>query len=188
MPIKWKYSGYDTGELLDKLSPRKWVNDNPKVIIVITNISVIAFLIMILLNFNYSGAARVGWYDKDWFYDLNTGQLFTADKQIQPPIESPTGPLPNGRPAGVRAFVFSYVANPDKDEYFIGFLATKDPNYVDNGNYPGGIRPWGIGKLIRRVGDTEWVAADSPQGRQIFTEALTPDENGHNPQYYSPRE
>ena len=42
-----------------------------------------------------------------WFYDLNTGELFAARGDQRPPIAAPSGPLPDGSPAGVAARVFA---------------------------------------------------------------------------------
>jgi hypothetical protein len=72
-------------------------------------------------------APKVKEYKKGWFYDLNTGKLFVAKSKLIPPIEAPSGPLENGKPAGVKAYVFSYKYEPNESERFIGFLETFTP-------------------------------------------------------------
>lgn len=47
-----------------------------------------------------------------YFYDLNTGELFAGRSNQVPPIEAPSGPLPDGSPAGVGAYVIEYVDAP----------------------------------------------------------------------------
>jgi hypothetical protein len=191
MPFRipeWKYLRYDIQQLWDRIALRRRINANPRIIIVVTNVSVIIFIIMFLQFFRSGQVKRVSDYKKEWFYDLNTGQLFAADKEHIPPIEAPSGPLPDGQPAGVRAYVFSYVEEPNESERFIGFLETADPNYAgDTTDKAKGITRWGRGRLIRKISDKKWVPADSKQGREIFEEALTPDENGKNPQYCAPK-
>ncbi|MHC4500419.1 MAG: hypothetical protein ACYS21_15065 [Planctomycetota bacterium] len=128
---------------------------------------------------------------KEWYYDLNTGRLFTAEEGLIPPIDAPSGPLADGGAAGVKACVLTYVAEPNEAERFVGFLETSDPNAgnarEDAASIPGGAGRWGRGKLIRRVEDGGWVRADSGEGWAILEEAFVPDENGERPYYVRPK-
>jgi hypothetical protein len=191
MPRKtpdWKYIKYDIEQLWERIALRRRINTHPRIIIAVTNVSVIIFLILMFQTYRQAMVKRVVDYEKEWFYDLNTGQLFTADKELVPPIESPSGPLPDGGPAGVRAYVFSYVEEPNESQRYIGFLEKVDPNFAKEASeQTDDMTRWGRGKLIRRAGDKEWVPADSRAGREILQEALVPNENGQNPYYTTPK-
>jgi hypothetical protein len=110
---------------------------------------------------------------KAWFYDLNTGKLFIAKTGLTPPIAAPSGPLPDGRPAGVKAIVLSYIAEPNEAERFIGFLQTTEP---------ASSKPI---VLVRTIEDANWIAVDTPEGRAIIQEPFRPDERGEMPHIYS---
>jgi hypothetical protein len=138
------------------------------------------------------GTAKVDLGEKEWFYDLNTGKLFTANKGLTPPIEAPSGPLPDGRPAGVRAYVLSYAFEPNESERFIGLLETTDPrggdeNLPSGEGYASAARQWAKGKLFRTVEDERWVPADSRLGQAIWQKAFIPNENGEPPHYCPPK-
>jgi hypothetical protein len=130
-------------------------------------------------------------YEKDWYYDLKHRRLFVARKGLIPPIEAPSGPLANGEPAGVRAYVFTYSNEPNTTETFIGFLETTDPNVDKSSIGPmdlrvSGAEIWGKGRLIRRVKDEKWVPANSEEGRAILKEVFCQNEAGEIPHYRPP--
>lgn len=181
---KWKYLKYDIQERLENLVLRRWINSSPRIIIVITNLSVIILILVIIGMYKHNDVMKINSPSKQWFYDLNTGQLFVAPKNAVPPIAAPSGPLADGRAAGVKAYVFSYVQEPNESERFIGFLETTDANYVGRNDTP---KKWGQGMLIKRLSDTKWFPAGSRQGRGIFQQAFTPNEYGENPYYCSPK-
>jgi hypothetical protein len=128
---------------------------------------------------------------QEWYYDLNTGKLFTAESGQTPPIKAPSGRTPEGKKAGVRAYVLSYAYEPNEAERFIGFLETTATeemlaNAPARLRKPSGANKWARGKMIRRVTDAEWVLADSEEGRKIRAEAFAPNENGETPSYVLP--
>ena len=130
--------------------------------------------------------------EREWYYDLNTGKLFIAEKGREPPIEAPSGPLGDGKPAGVRAYVLSYVYEPNESERFIAFIETtatpevlaKLPKRRDDAS---AAKKWAKGKMIRKVDDKLWIPADSRLGQQILEEAFAPNKNGERPTYSAPR-
>ena len=67
-----------------------------------------------------------------YFYDLNTGKLFTAPLQLAPPVIAPSGPLESGEllasQAGVRAYVFACGACDELDRRYVGWLETYTRN------------------------------------------------------------
>ncbi|MHC4647731.1 MAG: hypothetical protein ACYTBJ_19875 [Planctomycetota bacterium] len=182
---------YEMEDKLERVPARKWINEHPEIIVVVAFVSVVVLVVTGIVYLWPEKPKPVKPPAKAWFYDLNTGELFTASKRLVAPIETDTGPLPNGEPAGVRAYVLSYAAEPNESNRFIGFLEKADP-FAESSANPGddegsGAERWGRGKLIRRVEDLEWVPADSMEGREILEEAFTPDENGERPHYVRPR-
>lgn len=175
-----------------ELALRRWINANPKIVIAITTVSACVLLAVIIMLLWPEGTVKVEASEKEWFYDLNTSKLFTAKKGLTPPIDAPSGPLPDGQPAGVRAYVLSYVYEPNEAERFIGFLETTDPRSRDANSASGearvsGAKQWAKGKLIRTVEDERWVPADSRVGQAIWEHAFRPNENGERPYYCPPK-
>ncbi len=170
---------------------RRWINEYPSVVFSIAAASVMLLLAIVIWLSIPDKPLPIVTIEEEWYYDLNTGKLFTAEKGLAPPIEAPSGPLPDATPAGVRAYVLSYVYEPNESERFIGFLETttspevlaKLPKRRDTVN---AARKWGKGKMIRRVEDKLWIPADSRLGQQILEEAFAPNENGERPTYCRP--
>jgi len=189
MSFRWEYLRCEIEERWKQLAIREWINSNPWIIKCIACISLLILLIVVtnLLIPNHS-IQQPDDSKKAWFYDLNTGELFTAKRDLTGPLEAPSGPLPDGSPSGVKAYVFSYVADPNESERFIGFLEMPDPNTTADEPDPHlrGAELWGHGKLIRRVDDDQWFQANSPQGKTILAELFRPSENGLEVIYYFP--
>jgi hypothetical protein len=186
-----QYFGYEIKEWWERLAIRRWINRNPRLIMSVTAVSLLVLLVIVTWLLLPGKNIEVEQHEQEWFYDLNTGKLFTARSGQIPPIKAPSGPLPNGQPAGVRACVLAYADDPNDAERFIGFLETTDPTRQSDGaraaeTNAGGIETWGKGKLIRRVEDKQWVPADSSEGQAILTEAFMPNENGERPHYCRP--
>ena len=179
------------GRWWQELAAREWANENPAFVMAITGASVLLLVVVIVWLAGPEHVLEVTEYKKEWYYDLNTGELFAAQKGLTPPIEAPSGPLTDGQPAGVRAYVLSYVAEPNEAERFIAFLEIADPNALKNvSNKPGPkltpTRRWGRGRLLRTLDDEKWVKGDSLDGQAIFSRTFTPDEKGQRPRYYQP--
>jgi hypothetical protein len=124
-----------------------------------------------------------------WFFDQNTKTLFVGSSKETGPIAAPSGPLPNGDPAGFRARVYSYVLNPRENELFVGFLERPDPNAgikVSAGDMAE-FSQWARARLIKRVEDEQWVAPASPEGREIIEALARPNRKGQTPIYQTPR-
>lgn len=185
------------GLVVKLLGARGWINrQNPRIIVGITVVTVLLLLATIIGLLSSGEAPKVKEYKKGWFYDLNTGKLFVAKSKLIPPIEAPSGPLENGGPAGVKAYVFSYKDEPNESERFIGFLETFTPearrNQTNSATSGGDsaaelIKQWGEGRLIRRVEDEKWFAANSKEGRAIIENAFGPNENGERARFCPPK-
>ncbi len=184
------------GVVAKLLGARGWINrQNPRIIISIAVVTVLLLLTIVIGLLSSGEAPKVKEYKKGWFYDLNTGKLFVAKSKLIPPIEAPSGPLENGKPAGVKAYVFSYKYEPNESERFIGFLEAFTPeakrNQTTSAKSRGDsaaelIKQWGEGRLIRRVEDEQWFAANSNEGRAIIENAFSPNENGERARYCPP--
>lgn len=186
------YLKYEIKGCWERLALRDWLSRSPILIIsasVLLMVGVIAFFVCLTLP---EKVEQVDNSEKDWFYDLKHRSLFTAKRGQLPPIEAPSGPLANGKPAGVRAYVFTYSDDPNTTDTFIGFLETTDPNVDKNSIGPMDLRVSGAeifskGRLIRRTKDTEWAEANSEKGRAILKEAFRKNEAGKIPQYIPPK-
>ena len=186
------YLKYEIKGWWERLAIRDWLSQSPKIIIglsVLLVVGVLAFLVTLTLP---EKVEQVDTSEKEWFYDLKHRSLFTAKSGQLPPIEAPSGPLANGEPAGVRAYVFTYSNDPNTTDTFIGFLETTDPNVDKSSIGPMDLRVSGAetftkGRLIRRVKDKEWVEANSEEGRAILKETFRKNEQGKIPQYIAPK-
>jgi len=189
--LNWDYIKYELAEQWRRLAVRERLNAHPREVVIITSICVFILLAVIvaILIPDEPSAATV--YKKGWFYDLNTGRLFTARYDAKPPIKAPSAALPDGQPAGVRACVLSYVDEPNESQRFIAFLAKADPNAetpaassaASQAATNGLLMP---GLLIRTIEDANWVPADSQRGRSIIKKAFCPDLHGRYPKYCLP--
>ncbi len=182
---RWKYLRYKIEERLPDLHFRKSLNRHPQAVIAVAAVSTLIFLIILIVTSISNKPPKLKEPEKDWFYDLNTGKLFTAPRNTKPPVPAPSGPLPNGKPAGVKAYVFAYDTDPNESERLVAFLVTTDPNappHDDNKK----DRPWGKGLLIKTPDQEKWMPADSKQSRKIQQDSLVPNNNGELPSYYPP--
>jgi hypothetical protein len=167
---------------------RGWVNDHPVPIVAIAFVSVLIVLSALMGYLSEEPEAAIDHGVKGWFYDLNTGKLFVRNKDAEVPIKAPSGPLADGKAAGVRAYVLSYVSKPKKSERFVGFLETVDPNAKGGRMKSSGARQaWAVGKLIRKVDDEEWVSADGAKGQALLEEVFAVNESGERPHYVWPK-
>lgn len=185
------YLKYEIKSWWERLSIRDWLRRSPILVISISVIIVVGILAFIFTLTLPEKIIPVDTSEKQWFYDLKHQRLFIAKKQL-PPIEAPSGPLANGEPAGVRAYVFTYSDDPNTTDTFIGFLETTDPNVDKKSISPMDLRTSGAemfskGRLIRRVKDKKWVEANSEEGKAILKETFRKNEQGKIPQYIAPK-
>ncbi len=183
---EWKYLRYDIMQRWQHLAIRRWINQNPKIITGITAAFFLLFLVIAVCQFIPGKPVKYKGPKKAWFYDLNTGELFTAKSKLLPPTEAPSGPLPDGTPAGVRAYVFYSNALNDTDtEPFVGFLETLSPqakqSKASSNSKTHSAEQWAEGRSFRRPDEDKWFPADSEQGRSIFSEFFLPDDNQEPP-------
>lgn len=170
----WKYVRYQAEDYLERTAEwwkewrvRKWVNANPRIVIISAAATTVLLIGVIFAVTRKKAIPKPEDYPKAYYFDLNTGKLFVGQRDLATPTEAPSGKQANGQPAGVKAYVFSYVENPDESQRFIGFLEMQDAGYTGVKE----INPetkWGKGKLIKRVEDKKWVAANSAEGKRLL--------------------
>jgi hypothetical protein len=183
------------GQLMVQLGvpiARRWINEYPTVVSSLAAACAMLLLAVAFWTLIPDEPAPIRTIEEEWYYDLNTGRLFTAEKGLKPPIDAPSGPMSDGGPAGVRAYVLSYVSEPNESERIIAFLETTAPadmlaKWPRRADSRSAARKWGRGKLIRRVDDTVWIPADSKLGLQLIEEAFAPNKDGVRPTYCLPR-
>ncbi len=183
---EWKYLRYDIMQRWERLLIRQWINQNPKIVTGITAVLLLLFLVIVVCQFLPGKPVQYEGPKKAWFYDLNTGELFTAKSKLLPPTKAPSGPLPDGTPAGVRAYVFYSNAPNDTDtEPFVGFLETLSPQAKQSkaslNSKTHSAKQWAKGRSFRRPDEDKWFPADSDQGRSIFNEFFVPGNNREPP-------
>ena len=176
---------YEIQQRWEQLAIRERINQSPRIIFGITGISTfILFFVIIILLAQSEDTQKFRDLKRAWFYDLNTGQIFRASSNAAPPIEAPSGPLPNGAPAGVKAYVFTYSNDPNESELFVGFLETTDPNAPKEPSDT--TKQWGSATLIRRPTDEQWIRGNSSQGRAMLRDIYMPNEKGQSAIFYPP--
>lgn len=105
----------------------KWIKANQRVIA--ASVGVVWLLTMAVVGYStMPRSARATTGPTVWYYDLNTGFLFKAPERT-PPIDAPSGLTDDGKPAGVRAYVFTCGRCGTKDE-FIGWVENIGPPQI----------------------------------------------------------
>ncbi len=162
--------------------------------LVLAAIAIIVVCVVVVYGVMYWRADSTGVeHEQVWYYDLNTQELFAADRTLVPPIEAPSGPAEDGGLAGVRAYVFSCGDCSDSSERFVGWVEkyTADvrrairvqTGIASEEEMSGPTLPpprWEEGHLIRAVENTEtgWVQASSGAGQAIKDQAMQRCESG----------
>ena len=181
--IEWLQDRYE------RLRVRETINDNPGMVTVLACVSVLLLVVVLGLVRRSSSGPQYEEGSKAWFYDVNTGKLFAAGSRKAGPIEAPSGPLPEGGPAGFRANVYSYVLDPNEAELFVGFLEKPNPREGSREEAPdrSDFDEWARATSIRRIDSNDWVPATSSGGEDIMAETARPNEKGQTPIYHVPR-
>ncbi len=156
--------------------PRQWVNSHPLLIASVASLS-IALVVLALVVALRPVSAPLMQGETAWFYDINTGKLFEGSEKETGPIAAPSGPSRKGGPAGFRAYVYSYILDPNESELFVGFLEQPDPDAVGqrSSSDARNFDEWARSRLIRRPGDKNWVQATSTEGKAILEEMVRPN-------------
>ena len=160
---------------------RLWLNKNA---VIIGTASAILLIASILSVWKPTSRRHTDtWTPREYYYDLNTGKLFVAQKMHNPPIEAPSGPH-EGRPGGVLAHVFT-CGDCQEEQWRVGFLEkhtddAKQAMQALQDSQPGlGHAPviarLAQGTLVKRPEDADWVMKISPKGQKLIKEATICD-------------
>ena len=191
-----RHTWYEIEDQLKSLRIKELVNSNPKFVIGLSIASGVLFLLIVIISLLASRPAATWEREKAWFFDLNTQQLFVAGSDDVPPIDAPSGALTDGQPAGVRAYVFSYVNDPKVSERFIGYLEKFTPEgqkmistiRKSKSNVTRDmVRQLNRNRLIRRPSDTNWFPADSNDARFIIEQVARVNQPGQMPRDCLPK-
>lgn len=152
---------------LDKgktMSIREFTQKYPVVAVVLA-VVVVGFAV-----YRVAGGKRGGSGNLRWFYDVQTGQLFSHDGNALPPIAAPSGG------EGVRAHVFTCGNCSNAADRQIAYLEknvrpetpTGDATTPTNPN-PGQMMMLKEGRQLVAQPDTElkWIALESPAGMRL---------------------
>ncbi len=114
----------------------------------------ISIILLVLAVIFYKGLSksnnRPGDNELGYYFDLNTRELFVRDGTMRPPIDAPSGADEDGKPAGVRAYVYGKAAG-DADDIEIAFLEYEVPG----------------GAMISDPEAIKWVSATSVNGTRL---------------------
>jgi hypothetical protein len=189
----WKYFLYGLEKRFKDMEIREWIGEHPKQIIYIAAGSVLLLLVIIAASLWPSNQPEKPKVKYVWFYDLNTNKLFKADEDMRPPVKAPSGPLPDGSPAGVRAYVFTTAKEPNELDLIIVYLEkfasqaeefSKEQN-PNAGNPDEIIRAWAKNRLIKQPQDVNWFAADSRGAMDIIQLKYVPEDMRYNLRPYT---
>ena len=178
-----KYFWYKIQERLENIGIRQWLNKNFRIAVPILIACILLSFVALIVKSTPDTIIQKQIAHKAWFYDLNTSKLFIDEDTKLPPISAPSGPLPDGSPAGVRAHVYCRGFGDNQSKPFIAFLETyktEPPTASDSSTQPKSVR------FIKRPKDEDWTVADSYMGRFLMDELFTPEENSNRLYYHTP--
>ncbi|MBW8015081.1 MAG: hypothetical protein FVQ82_02770 [Planctomycetes bacterium] len=184
---------YKGDSLLERLSAlRILLSTHPVLKISIGALCAVLIIVTLWISLPSSDKEIISDSNILWFYDINTAKLFTSNKMDFPPIETDSGPLPDGEPAGVIANVLTYdPTGKDESQQFIAFLeklTEKGKLTWTEALETDSLEEmqWETDRLIKKPEDKEWVEADSPRGIYIRSIVTKPNEKGQIPEYVNP--
>lgn len=120
---------------------------------------------------------------KVWFYDLNTGRLFVGSINAIPPIPAPSGPRPDGSPAGVRAHVYTCTTCTEAERKMV-YLESRTMESqqllqaTQRRREGAELTPemleaqQGKGVLVKRISDPEWRERQDPEVQRLMIDAV----------------
>lgn len=143
---------------------REWLKNNPVIggaIVAGIMLTAILILVLSLLPTNPTPAST----PNNYYYDMQSGELFVADVSLIPPIKAPSGG------EGVLAQVYACGECGDDSELFVGILRKYSPagkQAIEN-DMPPGVE----NELVRLTDEgSRWVPADSEPGRAYRLQAV----------------
>lgn len=172
------------------MNVRAFLEENQTIVMIVV-IIVIAVSAYTLFRQRSAGTEYQPVVVDQWFFDLNTGELFIARSDQLPPIDVLTGPEP-----GVRARVFSCGTCDDPNTHFIGWLekypdtepaSNHAAGATGNGNVSGPPIPSRAMPLMADKDRRIWVEAHSDAGRELRQAVEQRCSNGFADECYAAR-
>lgn len=168
---------------------RHILNQNAPVTIGVAALVIVVCLILLISNLFFSSdeeeqrILRKGGVPQAYFYDRNTGELFTMPVHVSGPIERDSGDY-NGEPAGVRAHVFA-CGDCGSNENFIAWLERPSPREkeLEEGKL---LTETDLYPLVSVPGNDNWYAANTREGLGITEAAQKRCPEGQKPNYCQP--
>lgn len=164
---------------------REFLNQNSSIGILAAVVLLVISLFIIFRQISGGGGGQT--IDKRYFLDLNTGEIFPADIQAVPPIETPSGPH-EGEPAGVAAYVVtcgdcknsyagmtpSEVQETGAQIMYLSKYSMEDKQALERArNSEEGIdQAMYTSELIADVSGNRWVSMESRDAMQIMENRL----------------
>ncbi|MHC5165613.1 MAG: hypothetical protein ACYSOI_09830 [Planctomycetota bacterium] len=154
-----KHFYYEMEDRWQRLGVKEWIEWHPRAVIGITIACFLVFVMIAIAQLTPDTPNPPEESKQTWFYDLNTKKLFIAKSSKLPPIKTASGELPDGTPAGVRAYVFMPTDQQQPTEPFIGFLETLSPEgrkiqksyavpTINNGFRPTAPKVWKFTQIV----------------------------------------
>ncbi len=81
--------------------------NNNSAVVMVGAVFLIVICLWLVMRYMSGGGGGGGTVTEAYYLDLNTGKLVVDTNRATPPIETESGPTPEGQPAGVRAHVFA---------------------------------------------------------------------------------
>lgn len=177
------------GDGVHRLGLAQWIRESRRLVIGVTCLLALLLAVVAVSVLRRTPEHEFQQGKMAWFYDVNTGRLFSAAFRHVGPVAAPSGPTRGGKPGGFRAHVYSYVLDPNEDDLIVGFLEQPDPDAPGKASASDmtDLNKWTQSRLIRRVKDKQWVQAASPEGQAILDELMRPNEKGQIPVWHTPR-
>lgn len=126
--------------------------------------------LVIVVNFVGGGDDVQPARDTEWYYDIDSKELFEAETSQNPPVTAPSGAN-----KGVKAFVFACDVKDcsDSSKRFVGYLfkyADGVKDFLDDRSRVDEIMK---GTLVRGVDETDWVTLTDEAQTKYDTAAMT---------------
>ncbi len=150
------------------MTAREWVNQNSAIVTIGAVLLLLVSLGFIIMRVSGGSQYKARIVDV-YYFDIDSGQLFTAKSNEIPPIDSPSGAN-----KGVRAYVFACGDCADESQRFTGWLEMYTPDaknvMINPPTSPESMDTFELmekGHLVSADGRA-WVQANTDKGFQVM--------------------
>lgn len=170
---------------------RDTLNQNSAVVMVIAVLGIVVCAVLIGRGLSRGSSAGVG---EVHYYDLNTDKIFIGVAQRQEPVEAPSGPTAEGKPAGVRAHIVSCgkcrsnydgmtAQQIEEAGAYLAYLIINPPMPTVDSSGANTADPRMLilsDPMVRAVDGGPWMSAGSAKAMALLTQARDRCEAGAN--------